>query len=311
MKSWMPVFTLLLIVPMLLISCGSDEPGEAGSGESAAEQEHAEFISGLSGAELAYLDELGSVIAFGSSESELSYEVQDDGSIIGFDYHYARAFAEALGKEARFVLVQSIPEFFMKDGVFDAAVITDTSIRYTPDLFDQVQILASPFAINEWRQRLMTMIPLFPVGVVLIGKDAGEITSFDQLDGTSIAVRAGDFQIPFLNDISATYDIDIEMRIYEETEDVFSLVRDDFADYTIDGSIFLAQGMQELEDLEASPLTLSLIPVGWGIASENGAMASIFEKFVSYSLEEGLLGEIWTEQMGVDFDFYLNLVGSN
>jgi ABC-type amino acid transport substrate-binding protein len=310
LTGYLPV--ALLLTALIVVSCGpSADDTERESAADAADLPENSFLSMLNDDELAYLEGHGDTLAFAVNQDENSYFVREDGTISGFDYHYARAMAEDLEMRAEFYLTSTVEEFFYFQGEFDQEALLSGELSYTPDLFAEVDVMAAPFAINEWRQRLMYMVPLFPVGVVLIGPDAGDVTQFQDLDGSSMAVRSGDFQVPFLQNLSETYDIAIEMREYPDEQDVFDLLRDGFADYTIDGSIFLARGMQELEDLEASPLSLSLIPVGWGISREDELLAGIIEKYVSFSLDQGILGEIWTEQNGVDFNFYLDLVGSN
>ncbi len=309
-----PTVTVLVIIALLgILACGdrtSTQP--VGPAAIPAEEMPEQFLDRLTDMELGYIAGLDGSLPLAIINQEYSYQRADDGSISGFDYHFALALVEALELEADVYVADELVEYFMRDGEFDqAALIADPDISYTPDIFSRVEILSGPLAINEWRQRLMTMVSLFPVGIVLIGNDASSVLEFADLDGASFAVRPGGFQTNILSSIAREHNLDIDLQEYQEGADVFSLLREGFSDYTIDGSIFLAQGMTQMEGLETSPLILSLVTVGWGVAQDNGTLASIIEKFVAYSLDNGRLGEIFEEQMGVDFDFYLDLVGSN
>lgn len=302
----------LLVVSMLL-SCNAEaktgnEP-QQNVGERSPSQN---FRSYLSAEELEYLSSTGGILNVAIMNYEHSYELGTDEVIHGFDYYYALAFVKALGMEARFRVLDSIGDFFAFNGQFDQTVITDSSRTYTPDIFSQVDVAAGPFAINQWRLRLVDMVPLFPVGVAIVGPKAREVQSYGDLDGRSIAVRRGDFQLEVLREISSEHNIRIYIREYDPVQDdVFALLRQGYADYVLDGTFFLAKGIQDIGDMQVSPLTINVVPVGWMFDSEHVVLQEIFERFVSYSLDAGILQEIWGREMGFDFDFYLQMIGGN
>lgn len=309
---------LLLLLTALLVGCSDPKPQastQAPSPSPVASQVQAEssmdFISQLSPDDaeaLALLQARGS-LGFALRISQDSYQPQSDGSIKGFDYHFALAFAEAIGVRPHFELVNQIAEFYADHDGFNPEVITNTSLSYQPSLFSRVDILAAPLAVNAWRQRLSHMVPMFPVGVAIVGPNAGQIQQYSDLNGLAVAVRTGDFQRPLINAISEQHgiELDIQEHQYDRSLAVFE---SGFDGITLDGSLFLAREMQEAHNLEIAPLRLSLVSVAWAVNHDDPALQLILSRFIDYSLNTGLLPQIWSEQMGVDFGFYLSIVGN-
>lgn len=242
-------------------------------------------------------------------EGDESYKVQPDGTIQGFDYYYAEAFANALGIPLKTTIVQEIADFYAQETGFDPAVMSDENLSYQPALFNQVDVLAAPFAINAWRERLSAMVPFFPVGLGIIGRNVGNVERYTDLDGLSAAIAPGDYLGPFLSDIEQQHDIDIEFREYTESN-VYDLLIEGFADFSVDGSLFLARRLNQLNELEVAPLKLSLVSVGWAVDLNDTAMQAILPLFVAYTYESGIMHQLWIEQMGVDFDFYLSITSN-
>lgn len=306
---WVIVLVTVFLF-LQIISCGSDTPRSA-----SAESDDipvSGFQELLNEREKAYLSRLqdNGEIRFAVINDEESYYVDENGEYRGFDYVYAGLFAEKLGVQAGFFEQEQITDFFTRNGEFDSTIISDPDISYVPDLMDTVDIYAAPFGINEWRRRLVSMVPFFPVGVVIIGPEASAIESYNDLDGLAAAVRPGDFQIPMLQSIMEEHAVSIRLIEYEEEEDVFAVLREGRADITIDGSLFLARTVQELGDMQVSPLTLSLVPVGWAVDPREEELSSILEKYVAYTLESGTFASVWEQEMGVNFDYYLDLVST-
>ena len=263
----------------------------------------------LSVEELNYIDRLrqGGALPIAVQNSPESYRVEN-GQVLGFDYGLAVDLAKILGLEPEIRLIDDVEDYFTRDGVYDPSVASDPSIRYTPDLFEQVEIFAAPFAVNEWRSRLLRFVPLHPAGIVLMGIDAENITNYQQLADSRIAVVSGGFQEQLTKDLMERHGFQAELVYYSESaEDVFSVLRSDRADYTIDGSLFIARGMEEGDEFTVSPLKLSVVTVAWAVAPENRILEGILRKFVDLSLSTGSFQKRFQEGLGVDFDFYLQL----
>lgn len=303
-------FLIAGLLVLLIFSCGADELSKNGNVSDSAS--FSGFQQRLNDRELAYLGELQAtgVIRYGVISTQESYYLSESGEYRGFDYVFAREFAEALGVSAQFSEQEQISDFFTRDGEFDNNVIGDPEISYVPDLMDEVDIYAAPFGINDWRRKLVSMVPFFPVGVVIIGPEASGIESYEDLDGLSVAVRPGDFQIPLLQSIMEEQNINVEFVKYTDAQETFNILRDGRADITIDGSLFLARTVQELDDMEVSQLTLSLVPVGWAVDPREEPLTALLEKFVAHSLENGDFASVWEREMGINFDYYLDLVST-
>ncbi|KGE72661.1 type 2 periplasmic-binding domain-containing protein [Spirochaeta lutea] len=236
------------------------------------------------------------------------YLPREDGSITGFDYNLAISMARVLGLDWQFIVLPDIQAFFTHDGEFDPRVMQGAGVSYTPDIFRRADVLVAPFAVNEWRQRLARFITLYPAGIAIVGSHAQDIREFTDLEGLRVALPPGGFQEPLLEQLGAEHGFSVEYVYYPAEQDVFALLRAGRADVTIDGTVFLARGMQEIQGLSIAPLSLSLVPVGWAVAPENTILAGIIEKFLQLSLSTGSFNRFWTEAQGVDFDYYLRLV---
>ncbi len=241
--------------------------------------------------------------------SEESYRVLDDGRNVGFDYNMVKELAAFLGLEADILLIQDINEFWAKDGVFDPGVIQDTSIRYTPDLFSQVQVFAGSFGVNEWRSRLVDFIPLYPAALAIVGIGADEILQFADMEGKRVVVTQGGFQMQLLRSLEQTHGFTTQVVLVEQgVEEGFDVIADGRADISIDGSLFIARGMQAMEGFTVSPLKLSVVPVAWAVEKGNTGLQSVIGKFIDLSLATQSFHKYWSEGFGVPFDFYLELI---
>ena len=94
----------------------------------------------------------------------------------------------------------------------------------------------------------------------------------------------------------------------QSTDDPLDFVKSGNADYLIDGAVYMARGMRNLEGLSVSPVKIDLVTIGWAVRKDNNLLKSILEKFIDKSLFDGSFGRLWKENSGVDFDYYLKLV---
>jgi ABC-type amino acid transport substrate-binding protein len=259
-----------------------------------------------------YIDQLRvngglKVAVFRSNES---YRVSENGDIVGFDYHMALEFANTLGLDIDIKIIDKIDDFWKEEEIFDTKVVTDKSISYTPGLLKEVQMYMGGFGINEWRSRLVKFIPLHPAGLVLFGKNADNITSFSQLDGKVFGASQGSFQEEVIKGLMKQHNIDIKIVGYESSDQnaIFNLIMDGTVDYAIDGSVFIARGMQNLNQLTVSPLPISRSLVAWAVESNNFVLEGLVRKFIDLSLANRTFHKYWDDAYGIPFEVYLEMV---
>jgi ABC-type amino acid transport substrate-binding protein len=264
----------------------------------------------LTPAEMAWLNEKWKTgkLTMATVEQEETYIVRDDGSITGFDYELLTKIAQTLGLTLEVSVQDSISNFFKRNGVFNQDVVSDPSISYTPDLLKKVDVYAAAFAILPWREKLMTFIPELPAGLILAGRKGEEIDDITGLDGKRIAVAPGAFQETMITQMMKEKGFTVEFVYLASNDDPFEFVSSGKADYQLDGSVYLARGMKNIEGLSASPINFGRFTIGLAVKKDDTELASILEKYVSLSLADGSFGKLWTANNGVDFDYYLKLV---
>ncbi len=307
-------FTLgfLLCLSLLLMGCGSPEaePDSSSQAEKQIAQVSDSFYSQLSHEDqalVARIQERGR-LGFAVRQGQDSYQIDDQGNIRGFDYHLALAFAQALSLPAEFVVIEQVSDFYADQEGFDPAVINDDSIRYHPRLFSQVDVLAGPLGINPWRLRLSRMVAMHPASISIMGPNASQITEKSKLDGKTIPIRPGDFMHSLLLNIMEQEQIQIEFLPFDQ-ENPVEMTLTGQADLAVDGSMFLARSVDLIKQVEVSPLRLSIVPVAWAVQLDDLDLYRILGLFISHSLETRLYHEIWSREMGIDFDLYLSIAG--
>lgn len=258
-----------------------------------------------------YIDDLrkrGSM-RFATIESPETYEPQENGTIKGLDYHLAALFCHILGVDFDLTVVENPIELFSKDGKFDPAVASDPDIAYDPDIFETNDVIAAPLSIVPWREKLMSFVPTVPVGQVIAGKRAEDITTYADMDGMSVAVLEGSYQQTLLLDLMKREGFTVRFVFMNTDDDPLEYVREGKADLSIDGGIYLARGIEGgLEGITVSPLKPDLVTIGWAVRKDNRLLRSILGKFVDTALNDGTFARIWEENMGVNFEFYLDLI---
>lgn len=239
---------------------------------------------------------------------EREYEPDAPPEQRGFEYRLALAFAESLGVGLEITSNRSPDQLYADDGVFPEAVMSDPTISYVPDGLRDLDAFAIALAITDWRLRLSPMVPIYPVGISIVGPDAASIRSYEDLDGLTASVVSGEFQLGVLRRIGEEHGVTIEFALRPVDVDAYEALRGGAADFTVDGSIFVASGLEELRDMEVSPLVLSRVAVGWAISPTQEGLAGLVRAFVNQALGDGTVARIWEDTHGVDFDTYLRLV---
>lgn len=247
-------------------------------------------------------------LSIATINSQEVYQVNDDGSITGFDYKIANSFAQTLGLKLDINIQDDITGFFAKDGVFDPEVTTNPNLVYSPNLLDKVDIYAGPFSIVPWREKLMTMIPMMPMGQILASRAGDEIKDFAELNGKRVAVLAGSYQETFIKNLMEEKGFSANFSYMQTTDEPLNFVKSGKADYLIDGAVYITKGMNNLEGMAVSPIKIDVVTVGWAVNKNNLILESILNKYINKMLSNGNFGRIWKETNGVDFEYYLNMI---
>jgi len=238
-----------------------------------------------------------------------NYLPQEDGSIVGFDYHLAEYFCRQLDLPLVLDPQEDFSLFFSDGGRFDEAVIKNDDIIYTPDLLKTNDIYILPLSINEWRERLTSMIPMYPTGVGIYGRGAENITSFRQMDNMIAAVLKDSYAEHLVEFLEDEYDIHLRRFYVPADENAGIYLIEKQADVTFEGIIPSSKNIAAHPELSISPLLIRKVTVGWAVKSEDESLSSVISKLVENSLIDGSFQRIFFENFNVDFDIMLNLLG--
>jgi len=241
-----------------------------------------------------------------------TYEPTPGGEARGFDWSLLREFAGTLGLDIDLTVETEIDAFFARNGSVPADISSpDSNYSYTPDLLKKVDLYVNQFGMIPWRQRLMTMIPLFPTRNQLAGRKGEEVASFADLDGRRFAVIKDSIQQHTLADLAAARGIRLEFVYGNDETDLYRLVAAGRADYLLDASVIFAKNAKYLRGMSLSPFPEDVVMTAWCVKKDDTILASILTKFVAASQKSGIFGRLWSADFGMDFGAYVNAVLSS
>lgn len=316
------VAAVTLLVVFSLFSCGAKTEGGTTGSDPALTSREADDLAGSGAASEGFLENLSpqarealegirdrGFLSAAVIESPESYAPTEGPAKQGFDYRLAKEFARTLGVPLHVDATRTVQQFFSQNGTFPEEIFTDPGVTYRPDGFSEVDLFAAPLAIVPWRSQIARMVPIYPAGISIVGPDAGSIESEADLDGLSVAVIEGEFQIDLLERLMEQHGITIDFVYREQNEDGYARIRAGDADIVLDGSIFVASGIEELADMEVAPLALSRVAVGWAVPKDDRGFHELLTGFIDEALADGTIARIWRDTHDVAFDTYIDLIG--
>lgn len=247
----------------------------------------------------------GGALRAGIREGEDRYVVGPDGSVRGFDYELALAFARSAGLRLEVEVQKDLASFFTLDGAMPADVSSNESYSYTPDLLRKVDLYAGPFAVVPWRLRLMDMVIIFPTRNQLAGRAGEEVKDLASLDGKRFAVLRDSFQHRLLIDFAKERKLGLDFVFGKDEYELFSLVRDGKADYVLEGSVFIAKYSRNLGGFGYSSFPSDLVNTGWGLKKEDEGLEALLSHFLERSRGSGLFAKVWERTFVMGFSDYM------
>lgn len=253
----------------------------------------------------------GGALKAGTIHVTGTFEEAEDGTRSGLDWELARDFASTLGLTLEVTVPSNLATFFSRDGVIPSDVETNPAVEYTPDLLQSVDLYIGPFSVLPWRERLMTMVALYPMQNFLAGRKGEEIRSVGQLQGKRIALLKDSMQDNLLRGLATREGLDLRLQYVSPETDVFAEVLAGKADYTLDGGLFFAQNREKIQGLSLSTFPSEPVRVGWCLKKEEGALASLLVKYVAVVQADGSFGRWFEASLGTNFTDYLSLLATS
>ena len=239
-----------------------------------------------------------------------TFEEAPDGKRSGLDYEMVKDFARVLGLPLELTVPHDLTRFFSHNGVIPRDVETNTSLTYTPDLLRTVDLYIGPFSVLPWRERLMTIVPLYPMQNFLAGRKGEEIRSVSQLNGKRLTVLKDSMQDNLLRNLASRENLTFQFRYSRPEDDLFAAVAEGKADYTLDGALFFAQNRAKMQGLSLSPFPSDPVRVGWCLKKDDTVLAGLVRKYLTKIQENGAFVRWFESAYGTSFSDYLSLLAT-
>lgn len=227
---------MLLALMLFMAACGSDEDTSSGDGGSGGEE----------------------VYQVGIDTTYPPFEYEVDGEYTGIDIDLINAIAEDQGFDIEFN-----PMDF--GGIIPALQA------------GQLDIAIAGMSITDERKEVVDFSdPYFDAGLSLVVKsDNDEITSLEDLEGKTIAVKSGTTGAQFARDNEEEYGYEIAQ--FEDSPSMFQEVSNGNADALMEDYPVIAYAIAE-SDLELKTVGDRLTGDQYGIAVLKGENAELLEK---------------------------------
>jgi len=240
-----------------------------------------------------------------------AFEEAADGTRSGLDFEMVTDLARVLGLPLKIEVPHDLKSFFSRNGTIPPDVVTNLSLVYTPDLLKTVDLYIGPFTVLPWRERLMTMVPIYPMQNFLAGLEGEEIRKVAQLGGKRLAIIKDSMQENLLRDLATKEGLSIRFEYVSPEVDLFALVANGRADYTLDGGLFFAQNRTKMRGLSLSPFPSEPVRVGWSLKKSDPALASIVRKYIAKVQENGQFSRWFEISNGTSFGDYLTMLATS
>ena len=243
MKKW-TLLALLLAVLIVLAACGDSEE-ESGGGESGGGE--------------------GESYRVGIDTTYPPFEFEEDGEYTGIDIDLIKAIAENQDFEIDFN-----PMDF--GGIIPALQA------------DQLDVAIAGMSITDERKEIVDFSdPYFDAGLSLVvAEDNSDITSLEDLEGKTVAVKSGTTGAQFARDNEAEYGYEISQ--FEDSPSMFQEVSNGNADVLLEDYPVIAYAIAESE-LALKTVGERLTGDQYGIAVLKGENAELLEQ-INAGLQE-------------------------
>jgi len=197
-------------------------------------------------------------------------------------------------------------EVFSRSGKIPSDIETNPSIRYTPDVFEKVDIVCSTFSILEWRLKLFDFArTLYSAELLLVGNEGTVPENFRDLSGKKIAFMKGTSFETHMQEINKETGDAIQLVSVKSTDEskelllkrkVFGIVLD--ADEAL-------QFFSENQDRIRIAFPVSEISRSAWAVEKNSDLQFEVEDFFEAIAENGVLDRIFSAKFHIRYSSYV------
>ncbi len=222
-------------------------------------------------------------------------------------YRLTKTFAEYLGVDLK-VKTITFRDVFSINGEIPESLGIDNNLAYTPDLFNEVEVLPDNVTILPWRVNIFRFVKILKSKVMIITRKGEEITKVEDLVGKRIGtVVNSSFHEIFLQ-IERDLDFDLTIKLGENFEDWLIAVDENRADIAAYDSNSVFPRLRRFPGLSVSLAISDYQEIGWVVNRDNRVLQSILQKYIDFSFETDLFNKLWFEDNGISLNEYYDLL---
>jgi membrane-bound lytic murein transglycosylase MltF len=323
------LIVLTCLVPLLIVSCAlapeenstnldvspTAIPSQANVSEDKVSKPSAnalpiENISEISldEKELAYLKKLnekGSIKVATLVTKDL-YLPQPDGTIDGFHYNLLKKFADLINIDIE-VEIRPIGDFFYKEGYELERVMTEPDYAYVPTLLEEVDLYLAGITDVPWREKMFDIVRFIPSRQLVVTRNDLNITTYEDLNNKICLITDHTSLKDNLDEIKNTQNLNFEYKFIKDIDDIDKFISEGEGDFTVYDSDRAIISRKRYENLKIAMPLSEVEYMGWALKNEDTELKTVLDKYIEYSIVNGIMDEHWNKVYGESYIEYLNL----
>jgi len=225
----------------------------------------------------------------------------------GIHRELAQSFANHLNVKLVPVIIPW-KDIFCIAGRFPEEVITNPTIAYDPDIFDQCDMICNSITILHWRKKLMRFVSAFNVTELLITPENKPIKHFQELKNKRITFLESTTFEKYIKEINEKIGGGIILMPTRNTKACYNNVLEDKADGLILDSDNALLFMKNNKGFEISFPVGQAKKCGWGLKKNNIALQKELQNFFDGMIGTQDINDFFVEYFGVKYETYAKIV---
>ena len=225
----------------------------------------------------------------------------------GIHRELALAFADHLNVD---LVTKIIPwkDVFCISGHFPEEVISNPTVAYDPDIFNDCDIICNSISILPWRQKLMNFVSAFKVTELLLSPKNNRFTHYEDLKNKRITFLENTTFETHIQRINEQIGGGITMMPMRTTQECYQNVLEQKADALILDSDNALLFMKKQSGFEISFPVGPIMKCGWGIQKSNIHLQKELQNFFDGLIGTTEMNAFFVKYFGVNHETYDKIV---
>jgi len=225
----------------------------------------------------------------------------------GIHKELAQALANHLNVELSPVIVPW-GNIFSIEGNFPQEVVTNPSIAYNPDIFNQCDVICNSITILPWRKKLMDFVEAFKITDLLITHESKRLNDYSELKGKRITFLGNTTFEEHIKEIDRQIGGGILLLPTQKTQECYKNVTTNQADGLILDSDNALLFMKENKGYEISFPVGHIAKCGWGVKKQNDALRKEIQNFFAGLIGTREIDPFFVNYFGINHETYNKIV---